>query len=222
MGLLVDILTPMFTLRLQRQLPRFSASKLPERFGLFVIIVLGESVVGTVQGLAAQETVTLFTALTGILGLALAFGIWWIYFDFINRRSPKPQTVWAFAWGYLHLPLVISIAATGAGILNVIVDPDRRLSGNVSLLIGLSVGMSLIVMGCLELTLAAAADEPTHPRLSPGLKLGAGLVACLLGSLGNGVNVITLQLMLMALLLVQMGYALYVWFTQELAVDEEL
>ncbi len=117
---------------------------------------------------------------------------------------------------------MISIAATGAGILNVIADPDRMLQNNVSLLIGLSVGISLVVMGCLELTLATAADEPTHPRLSPGLKLGAGLVACLLGSLSSGVNVIALQLMLMALLLVQMGYALYVWFTQELTVDDEI
>jgi len=222
LGLLVDLLTPMLTVNHQSRLPQFSTSKLPERFGLFVIIVLGESIVGTVQGLAAQDTLTWFTAITGILGIALAFGMWWIYFDFINRRPPKPQIGWAFAWAYLHLPLVISIAATGAGILNVIADPDQILSVNVSWLISLSVGFSLIVMGLLELTLAITADEPTHPRLSPGLKLGAGLMACLLGNLGSGLNVVVLQLMLMALLVVQMAYGFYIWFSQDLTVDGEI
>jgi low temperature requirement protein LtrA len=222
LGLLVDLLTPMLTVNHQSHLPRFSTSKLPERFGLLVIIVLGESIVGTVQGLAAQDTLTWFTAITGILGIALAFGMWWIYFDFINRRPPKPQIGWAFAWAYLHLPLVISIAATGAGILNVIAAPDQILSVNVSWLISLSVGFSLIVMGLLELTLAITADEPTHPRLSPGLKLGAGLMACLLGNLGSGLNVVVLQLMLMALLVVQMAYGFYIWFSQDLTVDGEI
>jgi hypothetical protein len=77
-------------------------------------------------------------------------------------------------------------------------------------------------MGLLELTLAITADEPTHPRLSPGLKLGAGLMACLLGNLGSGLNVVVLQLMLMALLVVQMAYGFYIWFSQDLTVDGEI
>lgn len=215
-GLLIDLMTPLFTVRLQAQLPRFSTSKLPERFGLFVIIVLGESIMGVVNGLAKREKFTLLDALVGILAIAIAFGMWWIYFDFVSRRPPKRGPVWAVAWGYLHLPLIISITATGAGILNVVSDKDLRLDPNVGLLIGSAVGISLITIGLLELTLHRTAHEPTHPRLSSGLKCGAGIVAILFGAISSGTWVIGLQLSLLALLMMQMGYGLYVWFTQDL------
>ncbi|HEY9880431.1 MAG TPA: low temperature requirement protein A [Leptolyngbyaceae cyanobacterium] len=221
MGLIVDTLTPLLTLRSQAQLPPFSTSKLPERFGLFVLIALGESVVGTVQGLAAQENLSLLTGITGILGLLLAFGLWWIYFDFINRRPPKRGTGWTFAWGYLHLPLIAAIAAAGAGVLNVIADEDGMLGENVILLIGSSVGLALIAMGLLELTLAWSPNEPTHPRLSPALKFAAGAIALLLGLWNNDISVIVLQLLLLFLVVVQMVYGLYVWFTQELPDNPE-
>ncbi|MDX2232016.1 MAG: low temperature requirement protein A [Leptolyngbyaceae cyanobacterium bins.349] len=218
-GLFLDLITPVLTLRLQALLPRFSTSKLPERFGLFVIIVLGESVMGVVNGIAQLKTVTWITGIIGVLGLAIAFGMWWIYFDFVSRRPPKIGTGWAFAWGYLHLPLIGAIAATGAGILNVVSDPDAQLSPEVSVLIGSSVGVSLIIMGLLELTVQRAPDEPTHPRLSPGLKFAAGALAIAFGLLSGNGWAIGLQLGLLALLMIQMAYGLYVWFTQDLPIE---
>ena len=215
LGLVIDIVTPLFTMQQQAQLPRFSTSKLPERYGLFTIIVLGESVVGVVSGLAEKIPLTVLAAMAGILGIALAFGIWWIYFDFIGRRPPKPGTGWVFIWGYSHMPLVISIAATGAGILNVIADEDGSLSYAVGLLIAGSIATSLSVMGILELCLRRDPQEPTHPRLSPGLKFAGAGVASLFGLLSNGMNVIVLELLLLGVLLVQMGYGLSVWFGQE-------
>lgn len=215
-GLVIDATTPVFTVRQQAKLPRFSTSKLPERFGLFVIIALGESVVGTVQGLAERQSMSLMAGITGVLGLLLAFGLWWVYFDFVNRRSPKRGMGWGFAWAYLHLPLMATVAAAGAGTLKVISDNDWVLPGNVGLLIGSSIGMALIIMGLLELTLARSPLEPTHPRLSPGLKFVGGAIALLLALFSNGQNVIVLQLLLLSLLLAQMIYGLYVWFTQEL------
>ncbi|MDX2239744.1 MAG: low temperature requirement protein A [Leptolyngbyaceae cyanobacterium bins.302] len=220
-GLLVDLMTPFFTLRLQALLPRFSTSKLPERFGLLVIIVLGESVMGVVKGVAQQKVLTPTIAIVGILGIALTFGVWWIYFDFINRRPPKPGVGWSFAWGYLHLPLTIAITATGAGMLNVVSDQDLLLDPNVSLLIGCSVGISLIVMGLLELTLQRTPDEPTHPKISPILKFAAGSIAILFGIISPNSWVVGLQVGLLLLLLIQMAYGLYVWFSQDLPLDSE-
>src|SRR4051812_44982965 len=52
LAVLVEIVTPYFTATLQSTLPRLSTSKFPERFGLFTIIVLGESVVGVIVGLS--------------------------------------------------------------------------------------------------------------------------------------------------------------------------
>jgi len=34
----------------------------------------------------------------GVLGLAVGFALWWIYFDFVARRAPKPVFATALFW----------------------------------------------------------------------------------------------------------------------------
>ena len=63
---------------------------LVERFGLFIIIVLGEVVLGVVAGLSVAER-DATTIVTGMLALWLGFGFWWIYFDLVGRRLPRSQ-----------------------------------------------------------------------------------------------------------------------------------
>ena len=54
-------------------------SHMPERFGLFVIIALGESMVGVAEGIAETPgTLPVFAA--SLAGFALGAGLWWIYF----------------------------------------------------------------------------------------------------------------------------------------------
>ncbi|MEM9164440.1 MAG: low temperature requirement protein A, partial [Cyanobacteria bacterium P01_F01_bin.4] len=215
LGLFIDMITPAFTLKQQANLPKFSTSKLPERYGLFMIIVLGESVLGVVQGAAARDSLTLLAAVLAILGIALAFGIWWVYFDFVGRRVPKPKTIWTFLWGYSHMPLAIAITAAGVGTQKLIADEDWILQRDNGFLIAGAIGAALIMMGLLELCLRREPDEPTHPTLSPALKLGAGAIAIMLGWFSNGMYVLILQCLLMGLLTIQMGYGLSVWFSQE-------
>jgi low temperature requirement protein LtrA len=218
-GLFLDFLTPVLTLKQQATLPRLSTSKLPERYGLFMIIVLGESVMGVVSGLAEQEAFSLLIAIAAILGIAIAFGLWWIYFDFVGRRPPKPDVVSSISWGYLHLPLAIAITATGAGVLNVIADKDTRLDYPVGLLIAVAVGSTLAMIGLIELLLRRDPNEPTHPHLSPGLKFGGGAIALTIGLISNGFNIVLLEGLLLIPILMQVFYGLYVWFSQEL--DEQ-
>ena len=214
-GLLIDLITPVTTLKIQAKLPRLSTSRLPERFGLFVIIVLGESIVGVVQGVAAQHDLTAALGLTAALAMAVAFGMWWVYFDFVARRPYKPSVWWALGWGYLHLPLVMGIAAAGAGVLNVISSESDALPDSVRWLIAGAAAVGLITMGLLELTLRRDKHEPTHRFLSPMLKFAAGVLALAIG-LWSGVGAIELLILLFGLLLIQMVYGAYVWFTQPL------
>ena len=60
---------------------------LVERFGLFTIIVLGEVVFGVVNGLSLAEQ-DLETIATGMIALAVGFGLWCIYFDLVGGRLP--------------------------------------------------------------------------------------------------------------------------------------
>jgi low temperature requirement protein LtrA len=90
-----------------------------ERFGLFVIIVLGEVVVGVVGGLSAADADPLIIV-TGMVALSVGFGLWWIYFDFVGRRRPRPGAQARYLWMLSHLPVTLAIAAGGAGMVSLI------------------------------------------------------------------------------------------------------
>lgn len=91
---------------------------LVERLGLFVIIVLGEVVVGAVSGMAEVRSLGIEGIVPGMLGILVAIGLWWLYFDLAADRAPVPR--FTQSWLYLHFPLVIAIAAGGAAVLNTI------------------------------------------------------------------------------------------------------
>src|SRR4051812_39232291 len=96
-----------------------------ERYGLFVIICLGESIVAIGVGASGRP---LDAALVGAIALGLleTVGLWWIYFDRFAaaaearlRDNDEPVLAAADAYSYLHLPLVagIIVFAVGAKVL---------------------------------------------------------------------------------------------------------
>jgi low temperature requirement protein LtrA len=210
LAVLIDVATPFTTVQQQAALPRFSTSKLPERYGLFVIIVLGETVVALVGGLADQSPVTAGLAVEAVLGVAFVFAVWWLYFDFVARRPPRRAARSAIAWGYLHLPLVMAVVAAGAGIENVLVS-EGVLSVEVRAIVAAATGVLLVAMGVLELTLERAVDEPTHLRLSSWIKYGVGAIAALVAVLPISSPTVLL-VVLLALMAVPAAYGVWVWF----------
>lgn len=90
-----------------------------ERFGLFVIIVLGEVVVGVVDGLSDADH-SLRSIVTGIVGLCVGFAYWWTYFDFAGQRLPVDTPKDQARWSFLHLPVTMSIAAAGAAMVSLV------------------------------------------------------------------------------------------------------
>ena len=92
-----------------------------ERYGLLAIITLGEAILGTVAAMSGlvhgagvgwtTDAVILLAA-----GVGLTFGMWWIYFmmpwaDILHHHRER-----SFFWGYGHILIFSSIAATGAGL----------------------------------------------------------------------------------------------------------
>lgn len=123
LGLFVDFATPLTARQLMTGLLPH-ASHLPERFGLFTIIVLGEAMIAVVQGVSQQEW-DIGSAIAAVFGLVIAFSLWWIYFDNIGvsavqRARTEGRIAVLNIWLYTHLPLVIGIAATGVGVEQVL------------------------------------------------------------------------------------------------------
>ena len=211
LGLAIDLVTPISTLHIQRRLPRFSTSRLPERFGLFVIIVLGEAVAGVIRGMAAANELSFTTGVTALLGLLLAFGLWWVYFDYVGRWQPRPGVWWSFAWNYLHLPLVMAIAAIGAGVLDFIAPESSVAAASLRWLIAGAMSVALAAIGLIELTLRPDARLRVDRRLTAALKLATGVGALGMGLAGR-LPPSGLLLGLLALVAVHMVYGSYVWY----------
>ena len=94
-----------------------------ERYGLFTLIVLGESILSAT--VAIQAVVESGEPLSPIVptiigGLLIVYSMWWMYFD---RPAHDLLTSFrrALAWGYGHYVVFASAAGVGVG-LSVVVD----------------------------------------------------------------------------------------------------
>jgi low temperature requirement protein LtrA len=129
-----------------------------ERMGLFVIIVLGEVVVGSVNGMAELTPLDLDGGVIGLSGVLIAIGLWWLYFDLVSHRAPLSR--FTQVWLYLHLPLVIAIAAGGAGVLTTIENSASPLPDAVRwLLVG---SLAVAVLSVVALTLVLEIRSTTE------------------------------------------------------------
>jgi low temperature requirement protein LtrA len=75
---------------------------LVERFALLTIIVLGEIIVGVVAGVSEHHHLTWPIGGAAALGTLVAIGIWWVYFDSVSHRLPRPGIVNISLWYYFY------------------------------------------------------------------------------------------------------------------------
>lgn len=95
------------------------AHHIAERYGLLVIITLGEVILGTVIAISAvveTQGWTVEAILVAFGGLLLAFCMWWAYFTIPAARVLAAHRERAFGWGYTHIALFGAAAAVGAGL----------------------------------------------------------------------------------------------------------
>jgi low temperature requirement protein LtrA len=119
---------------------------LVERFATITIIVLGEVVFGVVDGLS-QSTRDVATVSTGMVALAVGFGFWWIYFDVVGGKLPKPDGGALASWILSHYPITLSIAAAGAGMVSLIEHAhDASTPGLTSWLLAGAVAVGLVFL----------------------------------------------------------------------------
>ncbi|WP_088242019.1 low temperature requirement protein A [Calothrix rhizosoleniae] len=150
-GIIVDFITPFTASKFQLGLLPH-ASHLPERFGLFTIIVLGEAIVAVVNGVSEQKW-DMATVIAGFFALVTAFSLWWIYFDNLGgtpietaRTEGKVSAI--NIWLFTHLPFVIGITAMGVGVEQVLISQTGvPLADNVRWLFCGAVALCYLALG---------------------------------------------------------------------------
>src|SRR6185369_4105431 len=150
---LVDLLTPRM-LRSRLRVVNFDADHLVERFGLFLIIALGETVVdiGATAARLPDLSVAVMAAVTA--SFLLAANLWWVYFVYAASairhalRTAGIQTDIVrpvLSWG--HLSFVGAVIAVAVGLTEVVAEPGEHLSAGVAALLFGGAGLYLATFG---------------------------------------------------------------------------
>lgn len=152
-ALLVDFAAPLTAGQLHVRFPPH-LSHLPERFGLFTIIVIGEAVVSVVHGIG-RTGLTIVQALTGVMGMLIAFALWWGYFEgakgaMTRRLQDRTHVKYYQEWIYAHLPMLMGITAVAVGIKHVIfLQPTEPLHAFEGWLLCSSVGTAALALSTI-------------------------------------------------------------------------
>jgi low temperature requirement protein LtrA len=105
-----------------------SAAHFSERFGLILIIALGESIVAIGVGVAALPISWAIVGATA-LGLTVSAGLWWIYFDvtaihaehaFATAEPLRQVRLGRDAYTYLHFPMMAGVVMLALGLKKVL------------------------------------------------------------------------------------------------------
>jgi low temperature requirement protein LtrA len=152
-----------------------------ERFQLFIIIALGESIVVT-GATAAGLDITLARGTAIAVAFLGSAALWWLYFDYVARiaqvrldRADDKGRLARDAYTYLHIPMIAGIIVTAVGDELVIAHPDERLSGPE--LATVAGGPALYLLGHVGFRLRMARSLSTK-------RLGAAVAVCVAGAIG--------------------------------------
>src|ERR671925_704341 len=161
-ALALELGAPLFAWRQLPQAP-IHPRHIPERFGLLTLIVLGESVLGVVLGIAHVPwgAASAFAAAGGFVAAA---ALWWIYFEFLDETTIGARGLFGgLTYTYMHFPIVVGLAAMGAGVALTmvglaaiqLVTPPVLFDEDVRLRLGTAVvALALIPFGLSPLAVA--------------------------------------------------------------------
>ncbi len=152
-------------------------SHMDERFGLFVIIVLGEAIVAVATGVAGTQW-QWQAILTGLGGFIVAVSLWRMYFERADSsvinwalRGNKQALLRSYVYGYSHFFVFAGIVATGVGIQSAI-EAATKGSWTVEARAVLCGGLAVFLLGLSAVQWAA-------PRSLPGQIIGVRVLAAL-------------------------------------------
>jgi low temperature requirement protein LtrA len=172
---------PIRAWRLMRDAPIHPAH-IPERFGLLVIIVLGEAVIAVVLGTATVNW-TVVSIAAAFAGFLAAAALWWLYFDFFDASVVSRNVLSGMTFVYAHYFVTAGIAALGVGVKLTILSaaPGPRYD-DVGWIAAAGVSMCMVGLAVIQLAI-----PPVLVDVDVALRLAvaalAGVVLALTGVL---------------------------------------
>ena len=148
----LDLASPWLVARYTAAVPPHP-EHLPERFGLFTIILLGEAMASVVHALDHGPQLHASAVVAALAGAGLSFGLWLLYFDRVKGQGER-HIASAVAgrrmrlWAYAHVPLYMGIASLAAGTVALAAPGALTAASGVIYLGGLALaGVGLALLG---------------------------------------------------------------------------
>jgi low temperature requirement protein LtrA len=175
-------------------------SHMPERFGLFTLIVLGESIIA-VSTATAGSAWTFDAALTAALGFALAAGLWWMYFARFDDtvfdwafEGGIPARRRSFAFGYGHLLVFAALAMVGVGLrLGIEGALGGGSAGDAAAVLGAGVAAAVVALSVVQ-----TATPAGLPGRALAARSAAAAAAVALAVFGDGLSALAVMALLAA------------------------
>lgn len=119
LALALDLISPWLVARHTAAVPPHP-EHLPERFGLFTIILLGEGMAAVVHAMDHGEQIHASGVIAAVAGAVLSFCLWLAYFGLVKGQGERHVADAAAGrrlrlWAYGHVPLYMGIASLAAG-----------------------------------------------------------------------------------------------------------
>jgi low temperature requirement protein LtrA len=208
---LAELAVPVYAERASER-PIYHPGHIIERYGLFTIIVLGESVLSATLAVEESIEATGISPQLGVVAfgaLLIAFALWWIYFDHQDELELTSARA-SFLWGYGHLPVFAGLAAIGAGIQVSVESLDGHVSERVgALTVAIAVAVTLAGMSVLS-----RLSRSRRSHQAARVKLAAAALAVAVGAVASvPVTVLVIGLELSAVV------ALWLWWDNSATLE---
>jgi low temperature requirement protein LtrA len=135
-----------------------------ERYGLFTIILLGESVLAATNAVqdSVEHGLNADLVVIALAGLAILFTLWWIYFSEPAGEGLAARRNWSFAWGYGHYLVFAALAALGAGLEVAVVSTGEIHAGTHTVVAAVAVPIAvfLVMLWALHAPMRRTAVRP--------------------------------------------------------------
>jgi low temperature requirement protein LtrA len=195
---------------------RISPAHFAERYGLVVIIALGESVFA-IGFATAGVVITPATIAAAVLGLAVIAALWWAYFDVFAVLAQQQLAATSGeararlardCYSYLHMPMIVGIVLFALGLKITTHDVHQPLAAvpAVALCGGLSLYFFTHVV--MRLRLVALIRRTTEERPS---WIGPGRLAAAIATLASIPAALAFPALVALALVACVCWALIVW-----------
>ena len=212
-GMTIELTVPLMpTLRDRLRTWNVDNHHLSERFGIFTIIVLGESFVKILDD-AQGATLGADQLLFSVGGLTVVYSLWWLYFsDTADKAIDVMSQFKPVAWVYGHLPLSISLVAFGVGAKKLFAEtidhPGEALTEKYRLLYTASIVIFLAALAMIDFGIDDD-ETPENQIIEALVHTISAIVVLIIGFTMTGLTSIEFVLIIAVVMTAQVVFSVY-------------